>query len=126
MQRQPNLDTEPVRCLYATRPDQRPGCELTAVVRYGSTALCAHCATHRSTLGKGEAGHQLPPQRPLDVLRWIAQADQQLRDAQTELTAATQRARTQGHSWSAIAAILNITRQAAQQRFGHHPTRRPG
>lgn len=122
MQRQPNLDTEPVRCLYATRPSQRPGCELTAVVRIGTTALCADCATRRSTLGKGEPPHRLPPQPALDVLRWVAQADHKLRDAQAELAAATERARTQGHSWKAIGDTLKITRQAAQQRFGHHHT----
>jgi len=103
MRRQYNLDADPVRCHYATRPAQRPRCGLTTVLRYGSTTLCA-AAARRSTLGKGETTHRLPPQQhSMDLLRWIAQADQQLRDAQAELTAAVQRARTQGHSWNAIA-----------------------
>jgi hypothetical protein len=44
-------------------------------------------------------------------------SDQQLRDAQAELTAAVQRARTQGHPWNAIGTTLRITRQAAQQQL---------
>jgi len=34
-----------------------------------------------------------------------------------KLTAAAQRAHTHGHTWTAIGTELNITRQAAQQRF---------
>jgi len=125
MPRQPSLDAEPVRCHYAARPDQRPDCGLTAVVRYGTTTLCADCAARRSTLGKGETTHRLPPQQhSMDLLRRIAQADQQLRDAQAELTTAVQRARTQGHPWNAIGTTPHITRQAAQQRFEHHHTRK--
>ncbi len=122
MNRQRNLDTRPIRCTYAGRPDQRPHCQLTAAVRYGAVALCTDCDTRRSTLGKGVTPRQIPPQHPLDVLGWVAQANQQLHQAQAELDAAVTRARTQQHSWTAIGAELNITRQAAQQRFTQdHP-----
>jgi hypothetical protein len=42
--------------------------------------------------------------------------------ADTEITAAVIRARQHGHSWTAIATTLGITRQAAQQRFGNTQT----
>lgn len=122
MNRQPNLDNGPTPCAYAARPTQRPHCELTAVVRYGTLALCTDCDARRSTLGKASSPRQLPPQGPLDVLNWIAQADEHLRRAHTDLTAAVRRARTQGHTWNTIGTELRITRQAAQQRFRQdHP-----
>ncbi len=117
MNRQPDLDAGPLHCAYAPRPAQRPHCQLTAVVRYGTMALCGDCDTRRSTVGKATPPRRLPPQDPLDVLSWIARTDQQQRQLETELAAAVRRARAQQHSWSAIGATLNITRQAAQQRF---------
>jgi hypothetical protein len=117
MSRQHRLDTRPVRCLYADQPATRPHCQLTPAVRYGPTALCADCDTRRSTLGKGLTPRRLPPQAPLDVLDWVAQAHERSHRAQAELAAAVHRAHTQGHSWAAIGATLHITRQAAQQRF---------
>ncbi len=117
MSRQHHLDSRPVRCHYANQPTTRPHCHLTAAVRYGPAALCADCDTRRSTLGKGVTPHRLPPQPPLDVLRWITQTEQQIHQTQAELAAAVHRARTQGHSWTTIGAALHITRQAAQQRF---------
>ncbi len=117
MHRQPSLDTGPVRCLYALHPDQRPRCQLTAVIRYGPIALCADCDTRRSTMGKGQAPHRLPAQQALNVLTWITRADAQLHQAQADLAATVTRARTHGHTWTQIAARLGITRQAAQQRF---------
>lgn len=122
MHRQRTLDTRPTRCTYAARPALRPHCHLTAVVTYDTLALCADCDQRRSTLGKGVNPRRLPPQDPLDVLGWVAHANQQLHQAQAELAAAVWRARTQQHSWNAIGAELNITRQAAQQRFKQdHP-----
>ena len=113
----PPDNSRPVRCYYADQPTTRPHCQLTAAVRYGPAALCADCDTRRSTLGKGITPHRLPPQQPLDVLHWITQAGRQAQQAQAELAAAVCRARTQGHTWTAIGATLHITRQAAQQRF---------
>ena len=117
MTRQPRLDTEPISCAYAAESTQRPHCQLTAVITYGAVALCTDCDARRSTLGKGITPHRLPPQPTLDVLVWITQADTRLHQAHAELAAAVTRARAQQHPWSAIAAQLKITRQAAQQRF---------
>ena len=117
MPRQHRPDTVPVRCTYAAEPRQRPRCQLTATVRYGATPLCATCQPLRSTIGKGQPAKHLPPQPPLDLLAWLRDADEQLRTAHAELTAAAQRAHAHGHSWASIGHELNITRQAAQQRF---------
>lgn len=123
MNRQHRLDSRPIRCLYADQPNSRPHCQLTAVVRYGNAALCPDCDTRRSTLGKGLTPRRLPNPQPVDILNWIAQADEQTHQAQAELAAAVHRARAQHHSWTAIGATLKITRQAAQQRFKQdHPT----
>jgi len=121
--RQQVVDARTVRCLYADQPDQRPHCQLTAVLAYAAIALCADCDTRRSTIGKATIGRRLPPQDPLDILAWISHADSQLRQAHAELAAAVQRARIHGHSWNTIGERLAITRQAAQQRFRQdHPS----
>ena len=114
---QPDLDTSPTRCVYAERPTDRPHCQLTAVVRYGTTALCADCQARRSTLGKGHPPRRLPPHRELDVIQWLTIADEQLHQAHAQLGAVVHRARAQGHSWTTIGATLHTSRQAAQQRF---------
>lgn len=121
MPRQPHLDAGPVPCLYANRPAQRPNCQLTAVTRYATTALCADCAARRSTLGKGHPPRPLSPRGPIDVMAWLAQTNIELHQTQITLTAAARRARTEGHTWTTIGNTLNITRQAAQQRFGQPP-----
>lgn len=122
MNRQRDLDAPAVRCVNAHRTTQRPHCQLTATVRYGTVALCPDCDTRRSTLGKGATGRPLPASTPFDVLDWLTQAERQLHQAHTELAAAARRARDQGHSWTAIGAALNITKQAAHQRFRQdHP-----
>lgn len=122
MSRQPHLDATPVRCAYAHRPTERPHCQLTAVVRHATIALCADCDTRRSTLGKGTPAHRLPPTSDIDLIDWLTRAHRQLDRATSELDAAATRARTHGHTWTAIGAALNITKQAAQQRFGQdHP-----
>jgi hypothetical protein len=111
----------PVRCHYAGEPARRPDCTLTAEVRYGAVALCGPCARARSTLGKGTVPVPLPPGPPLDVLAWVTDADDAVRQAQRHLAAAVSRARSQGRTWAQIAGRLGITRQAAQQRFGNDP-----
>lgn len=50
--------------------------------------------------------------------RRILNARQHLADAESELRDAVKAAREAGDSWSVIAAALDTTRQAAQQRFG--------
>jgi len=105
-----------IRCHYATQPTTRPDCQFLAAVRYGQLALCPSCDQRRSTLGK-----ELSPTRlnttHLDVLVWIEQAHRDLHSAEHDLAAAVHRARQQGQPWSAIGTSLQISRQAAQQRF---------
>jgi hypothetical protein len=117
-------DRPALLCCYATDPDGRPDCGVTAVVRRGTVPLCASCDARRSTLGKGQAAVWLPSPPSADLLAWAAQASARQRAAEAELTAAVRRARQHGHSWQAIAASLAITRQAAWQRY--RPARRPG
>lgn len=113
--RQQSVDT-PVRCFYADDPTRRPDCSLTATVRLGVIALCPPCQARASTIGKGEAPVALHG-TALDVLDWLQTADEQLTHAERVLASAVTRARQAGHSWAAIGLRLNITRQAAQQRF---------
>ena len=106
-----------VACHYAGDPALRPRCTLTAEVRLGPVALCGPCAAARSTLGKGITPQSLPPGPAIDVLDWVTDARAAASQARRDLHAAVTRARSQGRSWTQIAARLGITRQAAQQRF---------
>jgi hypothetical protein len=106
-----------VACHYAGDPALRPHCTLTAEIRLGPVTLCGSCAAARSTLGKGIIPAALPPGPAIDVLDWVTDAAASVRQARRDLDAAVTRARTQGRSWTQIAARLGITRQAAQQRF---------
>jgi hypothetical protein len=110
------MTTGPSRCIYALRPADRPGCQLTATVTYGEIALCAACDTQRSTLGKGQTRHHLPGTEP-DPIALLADARTHLIDAHEQLQAAVIRARQHHTTWTAIARVLGTTRQAAQQRF---------
>ncbi len=114
--RQERVDTA-VRCHYADDPAGRPQCTLTAVVRYGTVALCSTCRTRRSSVGKGTPPVTLPARSPINVLDWIGTAQQQATAAEHTLAAAVARARQAGHPWSTIGTRLGVTRQAAQQRF---------
>lgn len=120
--RQPYVDT-PVLCYYAEDPLSRPGCTLTAAVRYGKIALCPSCRAMRSTIGKEQSAIALPTAPALDVLDWVRAAHQQAAAADRTLAAAVARARHRGQSWSAIGARLGVSRQAAQQRFATPPAR---
>ena len=102
-------------CQYA---GARPDCQVLAVVRYGQLALCAPCDQRRSTLGKGIPPVSLPDP---GVLLKIAAARDACQQAAAGLRHAVAAARHAGHPWSAVAAILEVSRQAAQQRFtgGH-------
>ncbi len=113
-----------VRCHYAGDPARRPHCTLTAEIALGNVMLCGSCARARSTLGKGTTARPLPPGPPLDVLDWVTSAHAAAAQARRHLAVAVTRARSQGSSWTQIAARLGITRQAAQQRFGHDPSTR--
>jgi hypothetical protein len=98
-------------CHYASA---RPDCQVLAAACYGPVALCARCDQRRSTLGKGTAATRLPD--PAALLR-IAAARDACQQAAAALRDAVAAARQAGHPWSAVAAILAVSRQAAQQRF---------
>lgn len=118
--RQHTVDTSiptAVRCHYADDPARRPRCTLTATVAFGTLALCTSCAARRSTIGKGQPAVALPTSPTLDVLAWIRAAHHNANAAERSLTSAITRAHQAGQPWSAIAAQLGVTRQAAQQRF---------
>lgn len=53
-----------------------------------------------------------------DPLARVAAAGKSAADADAELHAAVAAAREAGITWAAIAAVLDITRQAAWKRFG--------
>jgi hypothetical protein len=107
----------PVRCHYAGELVRRPQCSVTAEVRYGDIALCSSCAAARSSVGKATTPMPLPPAPQVDVLGWIADAHAAVTESQRQLAAAVSRARAAGHTWTAVAGQLGISRQAAQQRF---------
>jgi hypothetical protein len=100
----------PACCYAATRPD----CQVLASVCYGPVALCAGCDQRRSTVGKGAPAMRLADPR---ALLEIAAARDACQQAAAALHTAVARARQAGHPWSAVAAILAISRQAAWQRF---------
>jgi hypothetical protein len=98
-------------CFYAAA---RPDCQVLATICYGPLALCAACDQQRSTLGKGVRPARLPDP---DALLQIAVARDACQQAEAGLRRAVAAARQAGHPWSAVAAILGGSRQAAQQRF---------
>jgi hypothetical protein len=98
-------------CCYAAA---RPDCQVLASVSYGPAALCASCDQARSTLGKGTPPVRLPDPQALLAIAAARDACQQ---AAAGLRHAVGAARQAGHPWSAVAAILAVSRQAAQQRF---------
>jgi hypothetical protein len=98
-------------CRYA---GARPDCQVLAIVCYGQAALCSGCDQQRSTLGKGIPPTPLPDPR---ALLQIAAARDACQQAAAALRGAVAAARRAGHPWSAVAAILGGSRQAAQQRF---------
>lgn len=53
-----------------------------------------------------------------DALRHIAQLAQQRADLDAELTAAVSTARANHRSWSEIGAMLGVSKQAAQRKYG--------
>ena len=105
----------PARCAYALKPMDRPGCQLTATVAYGTTSLCSACERARSTLGKGHSPRRLSATADLDALALLSQVHLEAIDAVAQLHAAVARARQQAATWAVISAVLGTTRQAAQQ-----------
>lgn len=98
-------------CHYAAA---RPDCQRLASIRYGQTFLCASCDQRRSTVGKGILPVHLPGPR---ILLEVAAARDACQQATAALRSAVSLARQAGHPWQAVAAVLGVSRQAAQQRF---------
>jgi hypothetical protein len=101
-------------CYYTERPTDRPDCAGLGVVRYGPITLCEECDRRRSAVGKAMSPVHLPD--PAVLLEVLA-ARAAWRRAELTLHEAVGAARRAGQPWSAIGAILGVTRQAAQQRF---------
>lgn len=114
--------TAALRCHYAdgTTNLQRPHCQSVAVVAYGPIALCHNCDQLRSSVGRTH-----PPRRlPGAELTALIQAARALAQAEAEVATAVGLARAAGASWSHIGDAVGVSRQAAQQRWGHsvdHP-----
>lgn len=53
------------------------------------------------------------------ALRRIRQAFARRAEAEREISEAVAVARTEGHSWAAIGAMLGTSGEAARQRYGH-------
>lgn len=58
------------------------------------------------------------PEGKPDDLRKIAAAYLSVAQAETSLDDAVQQARANGRTWTQIAAVLGVSRQAATERFG--------
>lgn len=58
------------------------------------------------------------------ALQDIARAVQRLAADQKSIADAVGAARSEGHSWAAIGAMLGTSGEAARQRYGAHPRRR--
>jgi len=60
-----------------------------------------------------------PAWRGAEPLNRIAAAFCRSVAAEAELAEAVEAARAEGHSWAAVAAMLGVSKQTAQARFGH-------
>lgn len=76
--------------------------------------------TRPEETGLGELDPGTNPARDAVHFRRIQTARANLSAAEDDLREAVQAARDAGDSWTIIGAALNITRQAAQQRFGRN------
>jgi hypothetical protein len=73
------------------------------------------CDAMRSSVGKGMAPRPVPGAE----LGRLINAAHAAADADAELAHAARAARDAGASWAQIGDALGLTRQAAQQRWGH-------
>lgn len=80
----------------------------------------AELNTHHDRTGLDGLDPSLHPAREAASFRRILAARAQLAAAERELRDAVRDAREAGDSWTVIGAVLDTTRQAAQQRFGEH------
>lgn len=76
--------------------------------------------TNHDRTGLDELDPSTHPARDAASFRRIIAARKQLADAEQALREAVRAARAAGDSWTVIGAALDISRQAAQQRFGQH------
>jgi hypothetical protein len=74
--------------------------------------------TSHDTTGLDNLDPAVNPARDAVNFRRILAAREHITDAEVELREAVRAARDAGDSWTVIAAALDTTRQAAQQRFG--------
>lgn len=74
--------------------------------------------TSPDTTGLDKLDPAVDPARDAVYFRRILAAREHIADAEAELREAVTAAREAGDSWTVIAAALDTTRQAAQQRFG--------
>ena len=80
----------------------------------------AHLKTNHDRTGLDHLEPSTHPARDAASFRRIIAARNGLAAAEQELRDAVRAAREAGDSWTVIGAALDITRQAAQQRFGDH------
>jgi hypothetical protein len=80
----------------------------------------ANLKTDRDRTGLDELDPSSCPARDAASFRRIIAAKRDLATAEKELREAVRAAREAGDSWTVIGAALEISRQAAQQRFGEH------
>jgi hypothetical protein len=62
--------------------------------------------------------HDEPQWRDAEPLRRIADAFRRSANDEAELAKSVHAARADGYSWSAIAAMLGVSKQTAQARYG--------
>lgn len=71
-------------------------------------------------LNEIDRGADMPVGAPIDgaALRQLGRAVDARDAADDAIRDAVARARTEGHSWATIGAVLGVSRQAALKRFG--------
>ncbi len=79
--------------------------------------MSTHLHTNDTT-GLEELDPAVTPAQDATHFRTIRAARADLEQAKANLSAAVDRARAAGDSWTVIGAALETTRQAAYQRFG--------
>ncbi len=109
--------TAMLRCHYDSGEHRplRPHCQGIAVVAYGDIRLCAICDRMRSAVGRTNIARPLPGAelgQLIDAAHALAQAEHRLDDA-------VRGVRDAGATWAHIGDAVGLTRQAAQQRWGH-------
>lgn len=111
------LLTAALRCHYADNATNigRPHCQGAAVVAYGPIALCDPCDKMRSAVGRTHAPRRLPGAE----LAALIDAARALAQAEAHIAETVSLARAAGASWSQISDAVGLTRQGAQQRWGH-------